>query len=153
MKKSNCRWLSRLVDKITKKDQPNNDSFIFYNHRVTLQSGTFDYVCVTVQDMDYRNEIIFNFDFWTKKLVLESYNSECERKAIVTKFKEIYSNVRVQDEVLVPYTLYIDGDCIGEYYNYTDAVEAYEKLAKKHPDSIIDLFDEVDGGRSIMGIN
>lgn len=114
MKKSNCRWLSRLVDKITKKDQ---------------------------------------FDFWTKKLVLESYNSECERKAIVTKFKKIYSNVRVQDEVLVPYTLYIDGDCIGEYYNYTDAVEAYEKLAKKHPDSIIDLFDEVDGGRSIMGIN
>lgn len=98
MKKSNCKWLSRLVNKITKKEQPNNDSFIYYNHRVTLQSGTVDFVGVTIQDMDFRNEIDFNFDFWTKELVFECYNDYEERDAIIKAFKDIYGRVKIIDE-------------------------------------------------------
>ena len=102
MKKKPHKWLERLVDKITKDTQPNNDYFVYYNHNVTLQSGTVDYVGVTIQDLDSRNQISFNFDFWTCELVFECYNDYDERDAIIKGFKSIYNGplhrVRVIDE-------------------------------------------------------
>ena len=68
MKQKTYRFLNRLVDKITSKDCPNNDYFEYYGHKVTLQSGTHDFVDVTISDMDNRNQITFSFDFWTKEL-------------------------------------------------------------------------------------
>ena len=54
MKQKTYRFLNRLVDKITSKDCPNNDYFEYYGHKVTLQSGTHDFVDVTISDMDNR---------------------------------------------------------------------------------------------------
>ena len=98
MKKKPHKWLERLVDKITKDTQPNNDYFVYYNHNITLHSGTVDYVGVTIQDLDLRNEIDFNFDFWTYELVFECYNSFDERDAIVNAFRKIYGRLSIVDE-------------------------------------------------------
>jgi len=85
-------WLTRLIDKITKKDCPNNNSFIYYNHRVELMSGTVDYVDVHISDIDYRNQKGFTFDYWTKELCFTSYDNYDERDAIIKAFKRIYND-------------------------------------------------------------
>ena len=93
MKKKSYKWLARLVDKITKTDCPNNNYFGYYGHIVTLSSGTRDYVSVTIAENDrgwQKNQIEFNFDFWTKKLDFECYNDYDERDAIIKAFKSIY---------------------------------------------------------------
>ena len=90
MAKKTYKWLTRLIDRITKSEQANNDFFVYYGHRVTLQSGTRDYVSVNVADMDYRHQIDFSFDYWTKELCFEGYNEYEERDAIIRAFRRIY---------------------------------------------------------------
>ncbi len=92
MKQKAYKWLERLVDKITKKDCPNNNYFEYYGHRVDLQSGTVDYVDVHISDMDYNNQINFSFDYWTFDLCFFSYNNFDERDSIIRAFKGIYSD-------------------------------------------------------------
>lgn len=119
-----------LVNKITKKEQPNNDSFIYYNHRVTLQSGTVDFVGVTIQDMDFRNEIDFNFDFWTKELVFECYNDYEERDAIIKAFKDIYGRVKIIDE---PWRIEMDSlkpMLDNDEYEQEEVKREYDELIK-----------------------
>lgn len=89
-KKKSYKWLERLIDKITKSDQLNNDSFVYYGHLVTLQSGTRDYVDVYITDMNYNHHKEFDFDFWTKELGFVSYESYDERDAIIQAFRRIY---------------------------------------------------------------
>lgn len=89
-KKKSYKWLYRLIDKITKSDQPNNDSFVYYGHLVTLQSGTRGYVNVYITDMYYNHQKEFDFDFWTKELGFVSYESYDERDAIIRAFRRIY---------------------------------------------------------------
>ena len=98
MKQKTYRWLNRLVDKITSKDCPNNDYFEYYGHKVTLQSGTHDFVDVTISDMDNRNQITFSFDFWTKELCFDGYNNYDERDSIVKAFRSIYRHISITDE-------------------------------------------------------
>ena len=50
MAKKSYKWLSRLIDKITKSDCPNNNYFMYYGHHVTLESGTPDYVSVNIAE-------------------------------------------------------------------------------------------------------
>jgi hypothetical protein len=40
MKTKKYNWLARLIDKVTKADCPNNDSFYYYGRNVVLSSGT-----------------------------------------------------------------------------------------------------------------
>lgn len=91
-KKKSYKWLSRLIDKITKSDQPNNDSFVYYGHLVSLQSGTRDFVDVYISDMDYRNQWHFSFDFWTKELDFFGYGDWDGRDAIIQAFRRIYND-------------------------------------------------------------
>ena len=98
MKQKTYRFLNRLVDKITSKDCPNNDYFEYYGHKVTLQSGTHDFVDVTISDMDNRNQITFSFDFWTKELCFDGYNNYDERDSIVKAFRSIYRNISITEE-------------------------------------------------------
>lgn len=96
MAKKSYKWLSRLIDKITKSDCPNNNYFRYYGRIVTLQSGTRDYVGVNISELDSRgfhvNQIDFNFDFWTKEIVFEGYNNYDERDAIISAFQNIYND-------------------------------------------------------------
>ncbi len=101
MKKKMHKWLERLVDKITKTDCPNNNYFWYYGREVTLMSGTRDYVSVTIAENDKgwrKNQISFNFDFWTKELVFEGYNNYEERDAIIRAFRSIYGRISVDDD-------------------------------------------------------
>ena len=106
MKKKSNKWLARLVDKITKTDCPNNNYFLYYGHIVTLSSGTRDYVSVTIAEDDrgwQKNQIEFNFDFWTKELDFECYNDYDERDAIIKAFKSIYGGNNISVEYDAPW--------------------------------------------------
>ena len=93
MKQKTYRFLNRLVDKITSKDCPNNDYFEYYGHKVTLQSGTHDFVDVTISDMDNRNQITFSFDFWTKELCFDGYNNYDESLSQMSLGKKMKSSI------------------------------------------------------------
>jgi tetratricopeptide (TPR) repeat protein len=75
-----------LVNKITKDDFDLNNSFYYYGQKINCQSGTKDYVDVTIND-----RFNFSFDFWTKELV---FNNEDEKlkAAIVSAFSDIYND-------------------------------------------------------------
>ena len=61
--------LPKLIQSITNKNQSNNECFSYYGYDITLQSGTRDYVDVSIKDPQVRYNILeFNFDFWTKEL-------------------------------------------------------------------------------------
>ena len=130
MKKIEFKYLSRLVDKITKKSQPNNDNFIYYNHQVTLQSGTVDFVGVTIQDMDFQNEINFSFDYWTKELVFESYNNYEERDAIIKAFKDIYGHVKIVDEPWRNEMDSLEPMLDNDEYDQEEVKQEYDELIK-----------------------
>ena len=40
MKKPRYNYIQKLIDRITKSGQSNNDCFTYYGHLVELQSGT-----------------------------------------------------------------------------------------------------------------
>ena len=127
-------WLVRLIDRITKSEQPNNDYFEYYNHRVTLQSGTRDYVSVTVSDMDYRDQISFSFDYWTKELCFEGYNDYDERDAIIKTFRCFYDNQFGE--------VYIGSDepweeAVKEYEQYLDPEEYDQDKVRPEYDAIM----------------
>lgn len=136
MKKKSYKWLSRLVDKITKTDCPNNNYFWYYGREVILLSGTRDYVSVTIAEDDRgwrKNQISFSFDFWTRKLVFESYNDYDERDAIINAFKSVYSYVRIEydapwTEEEKFYLPMIDND---EYYQHEIKRKYNELLSRK----------------------
>ena len=103
MEKKNYKWLSRLVDKITKEDCPNNCFFKFYRHVVILQSGMPDFVAVSIDN----GTIEFSFDFLTKELNLFEYENDAQALIIYNSFKKIYKRV------------YIESDCpyMDKWYN------------------------------------
>lgn len=91
MAKKRFAWIWRLIDRITRSEQSNNDYFTYYGHRVALQSGMRDFVDVYIADMNDRNQINFSFDYDLKELCFFSYNNYDERDAIIKAFKRIYN--------------------------------------------------------------
>lgn len=94
MKSKSYNWLSRLIDKITKTDCPNNDHFYYYGREVTLQSGTLDYVDAFI--IDGNSQINFTFDFYTKELCFDSYESFEQRNVIMQAFRRLYNSLRIE---------------------------------------------------------
>lgn len=73
------KWIDRLVERITKKSQPTNDTFCFYGHLVIMQSGTPEYTDVMVYGTTDQYEGMlaeFSFDFWTYELYISTAESE-----------------------------------------------------------------------------
>lgn len=90
-------YIQRLIRRITASSQSNNDSFVFYGHRISLQSGTKDYVSVTIyRNADpYHGEVAsFNFDYLTKELYIEYAENEDVGKTIDKAFREIYGHIK-----------------------------------------------------------
>lgn len=80
MNRKRYNYINRLVEKITTSPS-NNMEFCYYGHLVSLQSGTTDYVDVTVYNTTdrYSGETAdFSFDYWTKELDI-GYRSEERR--------------------------------------------------------------------------
>ena len=135
MKTKNYNWLTRLIDKITKTDCPNNDSFNYYGRKVVLSSGTRDFVDVTIHDG--HSQVCFSFDFWTKELCLESYETYTQRDVIIKAFRRIYNSRFEQvsiaadepwDDDVKPYREMIGND---EYDQETVTREYEELIALK----------------------
>lgn len=89
MVKKTHNWLVRLIDKITRTDCNNNNSFSFYGNEVMLSSNTRGYVAVTIYNQT--GQISFDFDFWTKRLHLESFTDYKQCYTIVNTFWKLYN--------------------------------------------------------------
>lgn len=135
MKTKKYNWLARLINKVTKADCPNNDSFYYYGRNVNLSSGTRGFVDVTIYDG--QSQICFNFDFWTKELCLECYETYSQRDIIIKAFRQIYdcqfervtiASDEPWEEDIRPYREMIGND---EYDQETVTREYEELLALK----------------------
>ncbi len=94
-------YINRLIGRVTSSSQPNNDNFVFYGKLIELQSGTPDYVSVTIYHTDdrYPGEVAdFSFDYMTKELYIEFAESEAVSEAIIKAFQGIYKNINVITE-------------------------------------------------------
>lgn len=93
--------IKKLVNRITRKSQSNNDTFIYYGNNVTLQSGTSDFAVVSVKDFNAcKNVMEFDVDYLTKELNITFYDTEETYETLVQAFKNIYPNMKilVEDE-------------------------------------------------------
>lgn len=101
MKKPAYKFIKRLIDRITSVNQSNNDCFTYFGHYVSLQSGTVDYVAVTICrncDMYSGSIAEFTFDFWTKKLHIEYADNDSMEEAIIKAFKSLYHSITITRE-------------------------------------------------------
>lgn len=90
MKKPKYNYIYRLIDRITKSGQSNNDSFTYYGHLVELQSGTRGYVSVTLYKTHdrYGGELAdFSFDYWTLELHFVSTVGKALTESIIYAFR------------------------------------------------------------------
>ena len=95
------RYIYRLIRRIANKGQSNNDSFYYYGHCVNLQSGTPDYVDVTIYQTNnpYQGVLAsFSFDFWTKELYFSEPVSDRLADLILDAFKQLYRGAKVVDD-------------------------------------------------------
>lgn len=88
--------LQKLINKITKNNFENK-SFYYYNSKINVQSGSYDFQNVTIEDKDKCQEI-YSFDFLTKRLIYKYSSSEETKNIIINEYKELYNNIKIFDE-------------------------------------------------------
>ncbi len=94
MKQPRYNNIQRLIDRISKSGQSNNDSFTYYGHLVELQSGTRDYISVTLYKTGdrYGGELAdFSFDCWTLELHFVSTAGKSMTESIINAFRHFYA--------------------------------------------------------------
>lgn len=94
MKKPRYNYIQKLIDRITKSGQSNNDSFTYYGHLVELQSGTDGYVSVTLYKTNdrYGGELAdFSFDYWTLELHFVGTVGKALTESIISAFRHFYA--------------------------------------------------------------
>lgn len=130
MAKKNYKWLARLIDKITSADCPNNNHFRYYGREVDLQSGMRNYVSVCVNDG--KNTIDFSFDFLTKELTLESYESYAERDAIIKALKSWYNKIYINNDAPYEEELKFYEQMVGnDEYDQEEIMREYNELLSR----------------------
>lgn len=93
MRQPKYNYLQKLIGRITKSGQSNNDSFTYYRHLVELQSGTNGYVSVTLYKTEsrYDGELAdFSFDYWTLELHFVSTVGKTMTENIISAFRHFY---------------------------------------------------------------
>lgn len=116
MKKPRYNYIQKLIDRITKSGQSNNDSFTYYGHLVELQSGTNGYVSVTLYKTDdrYGGELVdFSFDYWTLELHFVGTVGKTLTKKIISAFRHFYAPRKIR--VSYDENEYEDEDTTYEY--------------------------------------
>lgn len=116
MRQPRYNYIQKLIDRITKSGQSNNDCFIYYGHLVELQSGTNGYVSVTLYKTDdrYGGELAdFSFDYWTLKLHFVGTVGKVLTEKIISAFRHFYAPRKIR--VSYDKNEYEDEDTTYEY--------------------------------------
>ena len=116
MRQPRYNYIQKLIDRITKSGQSNNDSFTYYGHLVELQSGTRDYVSMTLYKTDdrYGGELAdFSFDYWTLELHFVGTVGKVLTEKIISAFRHFYAPRKIR--VSYDKNEYEDEDTTYEY--------------------------------------
>ena len=116
MRQPKYNYLQKLIGRITKSGQSNNDSFTYYRHLVELQSGTNGYVSVTLYKTEsrYDGELAdFSFDYWTLELHFVSTVGKTMTENIINAFRHFYAPRKIR--VSYDKNEYEDEDTTYEY--------------------------------------
>lgn len=116
MRQPKYNYLQKLIGRITKSGQSNNDSFTYYRHLVELQSGTNGYVSVTLYKTEsrYDGELAdFSFDYWTLELHFVSTVGKTMTESISNAFRHFYAPRKIR--VSYDKNEYEDEDTTYEY--------------------------------------
>ena len=90
-------YLNRLIKKITSNNTPDNTAFIYYNTmQVNIQSGTRDYMDVTVRNVKTDDEIAsFTFDYLTMEINILFADTNDIAMDIMHSFRQVYPYGRI----------------------------------------------------------
>ena len=90
-------YLNRLIKKITSNNTPDNTTFIYYNiMQVNIQSGTSDYMDVTIRNVKTDDEIAsFTFDYLTMEINILFADTNDIAMDIMHSFKQAYPYGRI----------------------------------------------------------
>lgn len=116
MRQPRYNYIQKLIDRITKSGQSNNDCFTYYGHLVELQSGTRDNVSVTLYKTDdrYSGELAdFSFDYWTLELHFVGTVGKTLTEKIISAFRHFYAPRKIR--VSYDKNEYEDEDTTYEY--------------------------------------
>ena len=109
-KNKTYRNIKRLIDKLTRTEQPNNDVFDYYEFYVVKQSGTRDYfsVDVSLKENQYDYVASFSFDYWTKEVHITDAVNDNVIMNIIEGFDILYgkNNIKysIEKEILMDVT-------------------------------------------------
>lgn len=90
-------YLNRLIKKITSNNTPDNTTFIYYNTmQVNIQSGTSDYMDVTIRNVKTNEEIAsFTFDYLTMEINILFADTNDIVMDIMHSFRQVYPYGRI----------------------------------------------------------
>ena len=90
-------YLNRLIKKITSNNTTDNTTFIYYNTmQVNIQSGTSDYMDVTVRNVKTNDEIAsFTFDYLTMEINILFADTNDIAMDIMHSFRQLYPYGRI----------------------------------------------------------
>ena len=90
-------YLNRLIKKITSNNTPDNTTFIYYNTmQVNIQSGTSDYMDVTIRNVKTNDEIAsFTFDYLTMEINILFADTNEIAMDIMNSFRQVYPYGRI----------------------------------------------------------
>ena len=90
-------YLNRLIMKITSNNTPDNTTFVYYNTiQANIQSGTSDYMDVTIRNVKTNDEIAsFTFDYLTMEINILFADTNDIAMDIMHSFRQVYPYGRI----------------------------------------------------------
>ena len=90
-------YLNRLIKKITSNNTPDNTTFVYYNTiQANIQSGTSDYMDVTIRNVKTNDEIVsFTFDYLTMEINILFADTNDIAMDIMHSFRQVYPYGRI----------------------------------------------------------
>ena len=90
-------YLNRLIKKITSNNTPDNTTFVYYNTiQTNIQSGTSDYMDVTIRNVKTNDEIAsFTFDYLTMEINILFADTNDIAMDIMYSFRQVYPYDRI----------------------------------------------------------
>lgn len=90
-------YLNRLIEKITSNNTPDNTTFVYYNTiQTNIQSGTSDYMDVTIRNVKTNDEIAsFTFDYLTMEINILFADTNDIAMDIMYSFRQVYPYDRI----------------------------------------------------------